>query len=147
IWEPYQLQRRLFGKGKSYRPVETLEKSKKSLMDRLSLWIRGNLLLPDPRGFWVRPSTNFLVDTIRTNQIDAVITTGPPHRLHLIGMKLKDKTGVKWLADFLDLRSKWELLDTLHMASWAKQRHLSLQARVLKNADKILTISDRFEKD
>ncbi len=147
IWEPYQLQRRLLGKGKSYRPVETLEKSKKSLMDRLSIWIRGNLLLPDPRVFWVRPSTNFLVDTIKTNQIDAVITTGPPHSLHLIGMKLKEKTGVKWLADFRDPWSKWELLDTLHMTSWAKKRHLSLEARVLKNADKILTISDRFEKD
>lgn len=147
IWEPYQLQRRLLGKDENFEPATALEKPQKGFFDHLSIWVRGNLLIPDPRVFWVRPSTNFLIDTIKTNQIDAVITTGPPHSLHMIGMKLKEKTGVKWLADFRDPWSKWELLDTLHMTSWAKRRHRSLEARILSNADKIVTISPRFEQD
>lgn len=147
IWEPYQLLRRLLGKDKDFEPAATLEKPKKGFADHLSIWARGNLLIPDPRVFWVRPSTHFLTDTIKTNQIDAVITTGPPHSLHMIGMKLKEKTGVKWLADFRDPWSKWELLDTLHMNRWVRKRHAALEARVLRSADKIVTISPQFEQD
>lgn len=147
IWEPYQLQRMIFGKNKDFKPSASLEKKKKGLVDYFSIWVRGNLLIPDPRVFWVGPSVKFLSDIVKTNHIDAVITTGPPHSLHLIGLKLKEKTGMKWIADFRDPWTKWELLDTLYLTFWAKKRHRFLENKVLKTADALITISDTFKKD
>ena len=53
------------------------------------LWIRGNLFIPDARVFWVKPSVKFLKQYFQEHQIDTIITTGPPHSLHLIGLQLK----------------------------------------------------------
>ena len=53
------------------------------------LWIRGNIFIPDARVFWVKPSVNYLKKYLLENNIDTIITTGPPHSLHLIGLQLK----------------------------------------------------------
>ena len=147
IWEPYQLQRRIAGKKSDSNPADALEKKKKGIFDLFSIWLRGNVLIPDPRVFWVKPSVSFLKDVIKRNQIDVVITTGPPHSMHLIGEKLKIKTGVKWVADFRDPWSKWEFLDTLKMTPLVRNIHTRLEKRVLQKADKVITISNTFKKD
>ena len=71
-------------------------------MQRLSLWVRGNFFIPDPRVSWVRPSVRFLKRYLREHPVDAVVTTGPPQSMHLIGLGLKKALGVRWLADFRD---------------------------------------------
>src|SRR5690606_36182306 len=75
---------------------------KQTFFERVFLWIRGNMFIPDARVFWVKPSVKFLGRYIAESNIDTIITTGPPHSLHLIGMKLKAKHGVRWTADFRD---------------------------------------------
>ena len=71
ITEPYNLYRKLMGKGASTDmktltagaaggAVTEISSGKKSFKQRLSLWIRGNLFVPDPRVGWVRPSVRFL---------------------------------------------------------------------------------------
>lgn len=146
IWEPYQLFRKLKGQ-KSGDTAKVLENEKKSWKDKLGIWLRGNLLIPDPRVFWVKPAVNFLLDIVDKNQFDFIITTGPPHSLHLIGEKLHRKTGIAWLADFRDPWSKWEFLDTLKMTSWVKKQHLRLEKNVLKTATVVTTISPTFQKE
>ncbi|PRY85730.1 glycosyltransferase family 4 protein [Mongoliibacter ruber] len=146
IWEPYGLFRSL-KKNKLEQPEKILEKKDKSVTDRLGLWARANVLIPDPRIFWVKPSVNFLVDLIKKNQFQCIITTGPPHSMHLIGLQLKEKTGIPWIADFRDPWSKWEFLDTLPMTKWARSRHIRLEQKVLSKADEILTISPTFQKE
>lgn len=147
IWEPYQLQRTLMGKSKDFQSAEVLEKKRKSWLDYFSIWIRGNILVPDPRVFWVRPSVKFLIKLIQTQKIEVIITTGPPHSLHLIGQRLKQRTGVKWIADFRDPWTKWELMDTLHLTPFVKKIHQKYEAGVLEQADRVITISDTFKKD
>lgn len=146
IWEPYGVFRKLKG-APSGDPAKILEKKEKSILDRLSIWLRANLLIPDPRLFWVKPSVGFLADYIRKGDYHAIITTGPPHSMHLIGLQLHEKTGIPWLADFRDPWSTWEFLDTLPMLSWARMRHQSLERQVLSNASAITTISPTFQKD
>lgn len=112
--------------------------------------MRGNFIIPDPRVFWVKPSVNFLTDFIRDNHIATVITTGPPHSVHLIGLRLKRKNpSLKWLADFRDPWSEWGFLDSLMVSKLARSIHKRLEARVLKTADIITTITPfyvrRFE--
>lgn len=146
IWEPYHLFRKLKGQ-KSGDTAKVLEKENRSWKDKLGIWLRGNLLIPDPRIFWVKPSVNYLLDIVDKNKFDFIITTGPPHSLHLIGEKLNRKTGIPWLADFRDPWSKWEFLDTLSMTAWVKSQHRKLESKVLKTATLVTTISPTFQQD
>lgn len=146
IWEPYQLLRTL----KKQKPKDTasiLEYKDPGLLDQLAVWLRGNLLIPDPRLFWIKPSVKFLEEIWEQNDFKAIITTGPPHSMHLLGRNLKRKTGIPWLADFRDPWSTWEFLDTLKLSGFARKRHQNLEASVFAEADSLVTISPTFQKE
>jgi glycosyltransferase involved in cell wall biosynthesis len=152
IWEPYNAFHKLSGLlgKKTVAQTDMISTGKKSLFQKISSWVRGNLFIPDPRIFWVRPAFHFLDDFIKTKGIDKIITTGPPHSIHLIGLRLKKKyPALKWIADFRDPWSEWDLLDTLSLTSFARKRHRTLERRVLQNADRAITIAPyhvkRFE--
>lgn len=144
IWEPYDAFFRitgLFGKKKP-AAMDMISTGKKSFFQKMSAWVRGNLLIPDPRIFWVKPASVFLADVIRSNDIRTIITTGPPHSIHLIGLRLKKKNpDIKWIADFRDPWSEWDLLDTLSLTSAARNKHRSLERKVLQAADRVITIA------
>jgi len=153
IWEPYDLFFKLSsltGK-KQVKPSDFISTGKKSFFGNVSSWVRGNLFIPDARVFWVKPSVSFLNEFITKNQIEKIITTGPPHSIHLIGLKLKQKNpSLKWVADFRDPWSEWDLLDTLSLTALARRRHKALEYKVLTTADRVITIApyhvDRLEK-
>lgn len=144
IWEPYELFQRLAkltGK-KQLAPTDLISSGRKTLFQKFSSWVRGNLFIPDARVFWVKPASTFLRDFIRHNQIDKIITTGPPHSIHLIGLKLKkENPALQWVADFRDPWSEWDLLDTLSLTSFARKRHRVLEQRVLRAANRVVTIA------
>ncbi len=145
IWEPFGVYKKLFkSSGKTVKQGIVIEKTKLSLADKLSIWVRANLFVPDPRRFWVRPSARFLESIIASNQIEVVITTGPPHSMHLIGRKLKQKTGVKWVADFRDPWSDWDVLQKLNISSVAHSWHKRLERQVMQDCDVLLTVSNRL---
>lgn len=146
IWEPYQLLNKVRGKKETH-PGRLLEQKEKSWLERAAIWARANLLVPDPRIFWVKPSVKFLSDLVEKGQFDAIITTGPPHSMHLIGLELKRKFRIRWIADFRDPWSGWEFLDTLPMSDRIRKKHLSLEKSVLQEADEVITISPTFQDD
>ncbi len=144
IWEPYRLFfliQKWLGKqpGKASDFITT---GKKGFFQAMSAWIRGNFFIPDARIFWVKPSVVFLSDFIKQHKVGRVVTTGPPHSLHLIGLALKKRIpSIQWIADFRDPWSEWDLLDNLSLTAWASSRHRHLEQRVLANADKVITIA------
>lgn len=146
IWEPYQLLDRIRGKKESH-PGRVLEQNEQSFIEKAAIWLRANLMVPDPRVFWVKPSVKFLTDLIEKGQFQAIITTGPPHSMHMIGRDLKRKTGVFWLADFRDPWSQWEFLDKLPMQNRVRKKHKKLEQEVLTEADVVTTISPTFQDD
>ncbi|GMQ24900.1 glycosyltransferase family 4 protein [Algoriphagus sp. oki45] len=146
IWEPYQLFSKVKRKSKTH-PGRLLEQKERGVLEKIAIWARANLLVPDPRVFWVKPSVKFLTDLAQSGQFQAIITTGPPHSMHLIGRDLKRKTGLPWIADFRDPWSHWEFLDTLPMTSRVRKKHQLLEETVLKEADAVLTISTTFQMD
>lgn len=146
IWEPYGLFNSISGK-KEKSTGSFISKENPGFIQKLSVWIRGNFIIPDPRRFWVRPSVRFLADYLSKNQIGTIITTGPPHSLHLIGLKLKKKDpSLKWIADFRDPWSEWGLLDSLRVGLIAKSFHRRLERKVLQQADEVVTITPFYEK-
>jgi glycosyltransferase involved in cell wall biosynthesis len=111
------------------------------------LWVRGNFFIPDARVGWVKPSVAYLEKYISENNINTIITTGPPHSLHLIGMQLKEKTGVKWLADFRDPWTTIHYHKSLKLSESSKKKHKILESKVLKTADQIVVTSLNTKKE
>ena len=114
---------------------------KQSILEKLLLFIRGNFFIPDARISWVRPSVSFLSDYITEHQIDTIITTGPPHSLHLIGLQLKQKHPLKWVADFRDPWTQIGYHKKLKLSSFAQKKHNRLEASVFQMADELLVTS------
>ncbi len=147
IWEPYSVYARLTAifTGTKIQPSDFIATGKKSVFQRLAAFIRGNFFIPDPKVFWKRPAVKFLADFIHHNQIRTIITTGPPHSMHLIGLALKRKNpAIKWIADFRDPWSQWDLLETLSLTGLAKARHRQLEYRVLSQADRVITVTPHY---
>ncbi len=144
IWEPYDAfskLNKLLGR-KEVKPSDFVSTGKKSLFKSVSTWVRGNFFIPDARVFWVNPSVKFLNNYIQQNNIEVIVTTGPPHSIHLIGLGLKKKNqNLKWLADFRDPWSEWDLLDNLMLTNWARKKHSKLEYQVLTKADEVITIA------
>ncbi|MBU3681857.1 MAG: glycosyltransferase family 4 protein, partial [Flavobacterium sp.] len=96
---------------------------------------------PDARKFWVNPSVQYLKKYIQENNIDTIVTSGPPHSLHLIGLKLKQELGVKWFADFRDPWTTIGYHKALKLLPWAQRKHKRLEQQVLQMADAIIVTS------
>src|SRR5690606_39234426 len=97
ISEPYKLAKLFTNSTKTISSGVIPKVKKQSFIQKVLLYIRGNYFIPDARKAWVKPSVTFLSEYIQNEQIDTIITTGPPHSLHLIGLQLKQHLGVTWL--------------------------------------------------
>jgi hypothetical protein len=146
ITEPYAVYRRLTG-GKQGQEVNPVNAQQKSWKQRLSLWIRGNCFIPDPRIGWVRPSVRFLKKYLAEHPVDAVVTTGPPQSVHLIGLGLKKALGVRWIADFRDPWTEMFYYKHLGLSAAADRRHHALEQSVLDGADLIVSVSPPVAAD
>lgn len=122
-------------------------KKKQSFLQRIMLWVRGNLFIPDARVLWVKPSVNYLSKYIKEQGVDTIITTGPPHSLHLIGLRLKELHNVKWIADFRDPWTTIGYHSALKLTASSAKRHKDLEKKVLNNADSILVTSPTTKTD
>lgn len=142
IWEPYQLAS-VFSKNKTKKISSGIfpHKKKQTFLDKTFLWIRGNLFIPDARVFWVKPSVAYLEKYIKENNIDTIVTSGPPHSLHLIGLELKEKLNVKWFADFRDPWTTIGYHKALRLSGYAAKKHKTLEHKVLNTADTIIVTS------
>jgi len=147
IWEPYALKDKLFGKGKKSQSAGVIS-NKKSLKNKALNWMRGNMFIPDPKVYWVKPSIKYLLKKIMEEGIEHIITTGPPHSMHLIGLGLKKAIpSLKWVADFRDPWSELDLLNDFHLSNSTRRKHQRLEKEVLKTADVTLTVSESWVKD
>lgn len=142
IWEPYQIAE-FFGKdNKKFKAGQFDVGKNQNLKSRLSIWVRGNVFIPDARVFWVNPSVNYLKKYLKENHFDALVTTGPPHSVHLIGLNLKKEfPNLKWIADFRDPWTEISYYQHLKLTKFADQKHRNLEQKVFENADITLATS------
>jgi len=142
IWEPYQLAE-LFGKqNKKFKAGQFDVGNKQSLKSKISIWIRGNFFIPDARVFWVRPSVKKLNKYLAEHPVDVLVTTGPPHSMHLIGLQLKkDFPNLRWVADFRDPWTEISYYKHLRLTAAADRKHRRLEKQVFQTADLTLATS------
>jgi glycosyltransferase involved in cell wall biosynthesis len=142
IFEPYG-SASFFGKSKTKKISSGIisNQKKQSVLEKTLLWVRGNLFIPDARFLWVKPSVKYLKKYIVENNIDTIVTSGPPHSLHLIGLELKKNLNIKWLADFRDPWTTIGYHKALKLSSYANKKHKALEKLVLTSADTIIVTS------
>lgn len=148
IREPYKLAG-LFSKKSSKTISKGIisEKNKQNIIEKILLYIRGNFFIPDARKKWIKPSVSLLSKYILKNDIKTIITTGPPHSLHLIGLQLKTKLGVRWLADFRDPWTTIGYHKQLKLTKKSQETHKRLEREVLNTADQIIVTSSVTKKE
>ncbi len=145
IFEPFYWASKILGKNKLQQmsagdlPTST---RKVGLLQQLFIWVRGNIFLPDARIFWVLPSIFRLQKIIKKQEIATVITTGPPHSLHLIGLGLqKINSKIRWITDFRDPWTSISYHKHLKMNFFSEWIHQKLEAKVLQSAHQVLVTS------
>jgi glycosyltransferase involved in cell wall biosynthesis len=144
IWEPNNFLS-IFKKDKS-QSAGFLNPNP-SFFGKILQYIRANYFIPDARKFWVKPSVKFLENYIKKNKIDVIITTGPPHSLHLIGLQLKEKLNIKWISDF---RDPWTAIDYFHqlpLNKKAKEKHFQLEKKVLEKSDVVIVVGKTMKEE
>ena len=148
IVEPYKLASKISnGQSDTISKGIIPDKKKQSVVERLMLFVRGNFFIPDARKKWVKPSVNYLSTYIRDYNIDTIITTGPPHSLHLIGEQLKSRLDIKWIADFRDPWTTIGYHKKLKLLPMAKKKHKFLESKVLNAADSIVVTSNNTKQN
>jgi hypothetical protein len=149
IWEPYNVYRNLTGKkNQAINAGFISENKKQGWKDKLSIWIRGNFLIPDPRRFWIKPSVRFLTDYLQKNPVDAIITSGPPHSMHLIGMGLKKNfPTLPWIADFRDPWTNIDFYKDLNLSCISDKIHHKLEEKVIQTADTVVVVSNGMKEE
>lgn len=158
ILEPYGIYRKLMGKGASTDmktltagaskgEVTEISSGRKSFKQRLSLWIRGNLFVPDPRVGWVRPSVRFLKEYLKEHPVDVIVTTGPPHSMHLIGQRLHKDLGIPWIPDFRDPWSRMYYLKHLPMTRCTWRRLRAMEQAVLDDCSTVLAVTPLVQEE
>ncbi|MDP3444848.1 MAG: glycosyltransferase, partial [Ignavibacteria bacterium] len=150
IVEPYQLYNFFTGKKKDAKFQHGFLKdigNKASITENASIWIRGNVFIPDARALWIKPSVKFLKTYLKNNPVDLIVSSGPPHSMHLIARSLKKSMNLPWIADFRDPWTKIYYFDKLKLSAFAFKKHKKLEQQCLDDADFLITVGSTMKKD
>jgi len=113
--------------------------SKNGWFSKMAAFARGNFFIPDARKGWNTFAKIEAEKLIRQQGIQKLITTGPPHSTHLVGLQLKAQFGIQWWADFRDPWNDIFYNKDLYRSAWAKRIDAQWEEKVLQTADGILT--------
>ncbi|HZK97137.1 MAG TPA: hypothetical protein VFC67_23250 [Prolixibacteraceae bacterium] len=143
IWEPYEFYKKLTGKKSTVKINSGFLNHKRSpgIVEKLSVWIRGNLFIPDARKFWINPSVRFLNKYLSERKVDAIVSTGPPHSMHLIALALKERLNIPWLADFRDPWTDIDYYKDMKISAYADKKHKDLELKTIKGCSAMVVVS------
>lgn len=84
---------------------------------------------------WVPSAIRAARKICRESQMHAVITSGPPHATHIIGLHLRRRLGLPWIADLRDaLLDNWDRRESRIETAWLA----ALERRIVRFADRIV---------
>ena len=150
ILEPYEMYKKLLrrsGHSKEAVEVNPVNAQNKSFLQKMAMWVRGNLFRPDPRCLWIGPSVRFLKNYLKEHPVDLIVSTGPPQSMHMIGRRLALETGLPWIADFRDPWTKIFYFKHLSMTKATQRWHEKMEKRVLDDATCVVAVSPLVQQE
>ncbi|NQV17873.1 MAG: glycosyltransferase [Armatimonadetes bacterium] len=118
-----------------------------SFLRRISIWMRLNFIIPDARKIWNKQAFQAATKELQSTKYDVLITTGPPHSTHLVGLKLKKKFKIKWLTDFRDPWTKMGYLKNVKRWKISTFFDSILERKVIDNCDSAIAVSKKIMDD
>ena len=137
----------LLGKSENLPSASLKTTPDDTLIKRLLFWGRKNFITPDMRRIWNKNAYKAAKVLLKEEKFEAIITTGPPHSTHLIGLQLKKKYNLKWIADFRDPWTNITYNANEKRNSIIKYIDKNYEKMVLTKADVVVTVSDIFSKN
>ena len=150
IVEPYELYKKVLrrsGHSKEAVEVNPVNAQNKSLLQKMAMWVRGNLFRPDPRCLWIGPSVRYLKKYLAEHPVDLIVSTGPPQSMHMIGLRLAQETGLPWIADFRDPWTKIFYFKHLQMTRATEKWHQKMERKVLDGATAVVAVSPLVQQE
>jgi glycosyltransferase involved in cell wall biosynthesis len=112
----------------------------KSLPWRVRNWLARWLLVSDQQAGWAPFAQRQAEELIQRQQIQAIYTTSAPYTAHLVGLRLKQRFGLPWVADF---RDPWVGNATLKpVTAWHRARIERWERQVVTDADRVTVVSE-----
>ncbi|NEM97461.1 glycosyltransferase family 4 protein [Pontibacter burrus] len=140
--EPFEYYKKLSGKKEIPYSGFANQKTKDSFLDKVFKFVRGNMFIPDARVGWNKHALQKAEELIVAGKYNAIITTSPPHSSQLIGLKLKQKYKLPWIADLRDPWTNIHYYDQLMHTPIARRLDEKYERQVLEQADAIIVTSD-----
>ncbi len=147
--EPFDLYRIFIGKKKNEKLIssETISTENKSLTHRIALWVRLNLFIPDARVGWNFTAFKAAKYFIAKEKIDAIVSIGPPHSSHLIGLKLSKKFSIPHIPVLIDPWVNIIYYKNLKRSAITKKIDNHFEKSVLKNAQRVVFVTKSTKED
>lgn len=142
IREPNSFLAKLSLKNKNNAVLKAQQQKagNRTIFQKLAWYIRGNYFVPDTRVLWIKPSVKYLNTVLEKQNFDLILSTGPPHSLHLIAKQLKEIHGIPWVADFRDPWTSMDYLKEMFLTKKSIKRHQYLEESVIKQADAVVVV-------
>ena len=145
IFEPAGMVQSTSGKGdKNAVNPSVFYRENKTWLQKLSVWARTNILIPDAKISWRFLSIPKGKEVIRREEPALILSTSPPPTAHLVARKLSAWSGLPWVADFRDPWTNIYYYDDVNMNRAARWLNRRLERSVLESADRITLVNDGF---
>lgn len=142
IFEPFELYKKVTGQGKDAKVTDVMVQSgKESLIKHMAIWLRGNMYVPDAKVGWVKPSVKYLSAYLKEQPVDLILSSGPPHSVHLIAQKLNARFNIPWVADFRDPWTNIYSNRFMKRTAFTERRDRRLESSVLSQANAVTVVS------
>ncbi|NBC18791.1 MAG: glycosyltransferase, partial [Bacteroidetes bacterium] len=145
-WDPYRWYARLTGRSAGEAVTVGSVAGSTSWQERLARWVRANVFLPDARVGWVPYAVIAIQKIWQHYGIDALLTSGPPHSVHLAGLLGQRWTGTPWVADFRDPWTDINYYHELPHSSLALRLDAAMERAVLRQATRVTTVSPTWAR-
>jgi len=139
-WDPFNFYSRIQGKKKE-QVIKVGHIEKEQGLNKIARWLRGNIFLPDARVGWVPFASQIARNLVQEQKFDAIMSTGPPHSSHLIGMAATKASGLPWVADFRDPWVEIYYSDQMYETSLARNIQIRIERKVLSKANAVVAVS------
>ena len=148
-FDPFNIYKKLTGKKSDEQLVasETISKTNKSLIHRISIWLRMNLFIPDARVGWYFPAVRTAGKALKNENIAAIVSVGPPHTTHLIGKKLSKKLDVPHVPVFIDPWVDIAYYQGFKRSALTLAIDNRLEKTVMKNAQAVVFVTQTLKVD
>ena len=125
--------------GDTKKGIPQGEVKTSNLFEKLLAFIRGNYFIPDARKGWIPFAVKEAKKILKAERIEKLITTGPPHSTHLVGLKLKKQFDLYWWADFRDPWTDIFYNTSFFRSAKTISKDQALEKEVLQKADGVIT--------